>query len=82
MNEIIITNRSAKRLEYETLTGFQVWDVTRGQVFAEMREHERRVWSVDFSLVDPTRLASGGDDGCVKIWHINQVNFDLYIRFS
>ncbi|KAJ4806840.1 Protein SPA1-RELATED 3 [Rhynchospora pubera] len=50
----------------------QVWDVTRGQVFAEMREHERRVWSVDFSLVDPTRLASGGDDGCVKIWHINQ----------
>ncbi|KAJ3695109.1 hypothetical protein LUZ60_000486 [Juncus effusus] len=50
----------------------QVWDVTRGQVFAEMREHERRVWSVDFSLVDPTRLASASDDGSVKIWHINQ----------
>ncbi|OVA14916.1 Protein kinase domain [Macleaya cordata] len=50
----------------------QVWDVTRGQVFMEMREHERRVWSVDFSLVDPTKLASGSDDGAVKLWNINQ----------
>nr|CAB3478169.1 unnamed protein product [Digitaria exilis] len=33
-----------------------VWDVTRNQVFVEMREHERRVWSVDFSIVDPTKL--------------------------
>ncbi|KAF7141227.1 hypothetical protein RHSIM_Rhsim06G0199300 [Rhododendron simsii] len=41
----------------------QVWDVTRSQVFMEMREHERRVWSVDFSLADPTMLASGSDDG-------------------
>jgi WD40 repeat protein len=72
MIEIILKNRG-KKSRNETLTGFQVWDVTRGQVFSEMREHERRVWSVDFSLVDPTRLASGGDDGCVKIWHINQV---------
>eukprot|EP00262_Sarcandra_glabra_P012920 TRINITY_DN3440_c0_g1_i1.p1 TRINITY_DN3440_c0_g1~~TRINITY_DN3440_c0_g1_i1.p1 ORF type:complete len:901 (-),score=151.37 TRINITY_DN3440_c0_g1_i1:409-3111(-) len=50
----------------------QVWDVTRGQVFAEMKEHERRVWSVDFSLADPTKLASGSDDGAVKLWNINQ----------
>ncbi|CAL9187223.1 protein SPA1-RELATED 4-like isoform X1 [Musa acuminata AAA Group] len=50
----------------------QVWDATRSQVFAEMREHERRVWSVDFSLADPTKLASGSDDGAVKIWNINQ----------
>ncbi|KAL5997666.1 hypothetical protein ACLOJK_008596 [Asimina triloba] len=41
----------------------QVWDVTRGQAFMEMREHEKRVWSVDFSLADPTKLASGSDDG-------------------
>ncbi|KVH93042.1 hypothetical protein Ccrd_004904 [Cynara cardunculus var. scolymus] len=41
---------------------FQVWDVTQNQVSAEMREHERRVWSVDFSA-DPTLLASGSDDG-------------------
>uniref|UniRef100_A0A1D1Z4E4 Protein SPA1-RELATED 3 n=1 Tax=Anthurium amnicola TaxID=1678845 RepID=A0A1D1Z4E4_9ARAE len=50
----------------------QVWDVTRSQVFLEMREHERRVWSVDFSLADPTKLASGSDDGTVKLWNINQ----------
>ncbi|KAH7657635.1 Vesicle coat complex COPII subunit SEC13 protein [Dioscorea alata] len=50
----------------------QVWDVTRSQVFAEFREHERRVWSVDFSVADPTKLASGSDDGSVKLWNINQ----------
>ncbi|KAK1275528.1 Protein SPA1-RELATED 3 [Acorus gramineus] len=41
----------------------QVWDVTRNQAFIEMKEHERRVWSLDFSQMDPTRLASGSDDG-------------------
>ncbi|KAK6154346.1 hypothetical protein DH2020_008594 [Rehmannia glutinosa] len=50
----------------------QVWDVTRSQAFMEMREHERRVWSVDFSVADPTLLASGSDDGSVKLWNINQ----------
>lgn len=50
----------------------QVWDVTRSQVFVEMREHERRVWSVDFSIVDPTKLVSGSDDGSVKLWDMNQ----------
>ncbi|OWM81413.1 hypothetical protein CDL15_Pgr007451 [Punica granatum] len=41
----------------------QVWDVTRSQVLIEMREHEKRVWSIDFSSADPTMLASGSDDG-------------------
>lgn len=50
----------------------QVWDVTRSQVLTEMREHERRVWSIDYSLADPTMLASGSDDGSVKLWSINQ----------
>ncbi|KAJ0522618.1 putative protein kinase PEK-PEK family transcription factor WD40-like family [Helianthus annuus] len=49
----------------------QVWDVTQGQVAAEMREHQRRAWSVDFSA-DPKLLASGSDDGSVKLWNINQ----------
>lgn len=49
----------------------QVWDVTRSKVL-EMREHEKRVWSVNYSLVDPTKLASGSDDGTVKLWKINQ----------
>ncbi|KAI3815006.1 hypothetical protein L1987_14657 [Smallanthus sonchifolius] len=49
----------------------QVWDVTQSQVSMQMREHESRVWSVDFSA-DPTLLASGSDDGSVKLWNINQ----------
>lgn len=61
------------------LMKLQVWDVTRGQVFAEMREHERRVWSVDFSLVEPTKLASGSDDGAVKLWNINQAILFLHL---
>jgi WD40 repeat protein len=40
-------------------------------------EHEKRAWSVDFSKADPTRLASGGDDGCVKLWSISQVSHCL-----
>ncbi|KAG8637134.1 protein SPA1-RELATED 3 isoform X2 [Manihot esculenta] len=50
----------------------QVWDVTRSQVLTEMREHERRIWSIDFSTADPTMLASGSDDCSVKLWNINQ----------
>ncbi|XP_002533551.2 protein SPA1-RELATED 3 isoform X2 [Ricinus communis] len=50
----------------------QVWDITRSQVLTEMREHERRVWSIDFSSADPTTLASGSDDCSVKLWNINQ----------
>jgi len=60
---------------------FQVWDVTRSQVFVEMREHERRVWSVDFSIVDPTKLVSGGDDGCVKLWDMNQAILFLHLLY-
>ncbi|XP_018823028.2 protein SPA1-RELATED 3-like isoform X3 [Juglans regia] len=50
----------------------QLWDVARSQSLMEMREHERRVWSIDFSSADPTMLASGSDDGSVKLWSINQ----------
>ncbi|PHU12632.1 hypothetical protein BC332_19562 [Capsicum chinense] len=57
----------------------QVWDVTRSQLFMEMREHERRVWSVDFSVADPTMLASGSDDGSVKLWNINQAILFLHL---
>ncbi|GMI65514.1 SPA1-related 3 [Hibiscus trionum] len=57
----------------------QVWDVTRSQVLTEMKEHEKRVWSIDFSSADPTVLASGSDDGCVKLWSINQAILLLHL---
>lgn len=57
----------------------QVWDVVRNQVFTEMKEHEKRVWSVDYSVADPTLLASGSDDGFVKLWNINQAIIILHL---
>ncbi|KAG4960796.1 hypothetical protein JHK82_037473 [Glycine max] len=60
----------------------QLWDVTRSQVISEMREHERRVWSIDFSSADPTMLASGSDDGSVKLWSINQAIPFLHLGVS
>ncbi|KAK1285454.1 hypothetical protein QJS10_CPB20g02067 [Acorus calamus] len=50
----------------------QLWDAGTGQGFTQYAEHRRRAWSVDFSQVDPTRLASGGDDCSVKLWSINE----------
>ncbi|CAI5531526.1 unnamed protein product [Closterium sp. Naga37s-1] len=50
----------------------QLWDAGTGAAVMEWGEHEKRAWSVDFSPCDPTRLASGSDDGTVKLWSINQ----------
>lgn len=45
----------------------------------EMREHEKRVWSIDYSAADPTLLASGSDDSSVKLWSINQAILFLHL---
>eukprot|EP00245_Coleochaete_scutata_P002317 TRINITY_DN13018_c0_g2_i1.p1 TRINITY_DN13018_c0_g2~~TRINITY_DN13018_c0_g2_i1.p1 ORF type:complete len:321 (+),score=40.09 TRINITY_DN13018_c0_g2_i1:143-964(+) len=50
----------------------QLWDASTGQPVVEYEEHEKRTWSVDFSRLDPKHLASGSDDGTVKLWSINQ----------
>lgn len=39
-----------------------LWDSNTGQAIVQLEEHEKRVWSVDFSRTDPTQLASGSDD--------------------
>ncbi|KAM7280114.1 hypothetical protein ACFE04_007248 [Oxalis oulophora] len=50
----------------------KLWDATTGQVVSHYMEHEKRAWSVDFSPVCPTKLASGSDDCSVKLWGINE----------
>lgn len=51
---------------------FQLWDATVGQEVSQFNEHTKRAWSVDFSQVHPTKLASGSDDCAVKLWSINE----------
>lgn len=43
----------------------------------EYEEHEKRVWSVDFSRVEPSMLVSGSDDCKVLLQHISpyELNF-------
>ncbi|XP_077252163.1 protein SPA1-RELATED 2-like isoform X2 [Tasmannia lanceolata] len=58
----------------------QLWDASTGQGFSQYIEHQKRAWSVDFSQVDPTKLASGSDDCSVKLWSINEENCINTIR--
>ncbi|KAL2648605.1 hypothetical protein AAZV13_05G182800 [Glycine max] len=50
----------------------KLWDANTGQGFSGFTEHEKRAWSVDFSLVCPTKFVSGSDDCSVKLWSINE----------
>ncbi|KNA06691.1 hypothetical protein SOVF_178660 [Spinacia oleracea] len=52
----------------------KLWDASTGQEFSRHTEHEKRAWSVDFSLLDPMKLATGSDDCSVKLWSINERN--------
>ena len=65
--------------DYEGIVA--VWDVATAQSVVEFEEHEKRAWSVDFSLTEPTRLVSGSDDGKVKLWCTRQegslLNIDM-----
>ncbi|KAG8382161.1 hypothetical protein BUALT_Bualt05G0047900 [Buddleja alternifolia] len=58
----------------------KLWDASTGQVFSQFTEHSERAWSVDFSRVDPTKLASGSDDRLVKVWNINDKKSSCTIR--
>lgn len=50
----------------------KIWDAGTGEVVSHHSEHEKRAWSVDFSRVDPMKLASGSDDCSVKLWSMNE----------
>ncbi|XP_068665370.1 protein SUPPRESSOR OF PHYA-105 1-like [Aristolochia californica] len=52
----------------------QLWDASTVQGFMRFTEHHKRAWSVDFSPLNPMKLASGSDDCSVKLWSINEEN--------
>ncbi|XP_073525625.1 uncharacterized protein [Phyllobates terribilis] len=58
----------------------KLWDASTCQEISKYTEHERRAWSVDFSRLDPTKLASGSDDCSVRLWSINERNSLCSIR--
>lgn len=51
----------------------QLWDVSTGAKteISQFEAHAKRVWSVDFSRLDPMQFASASDDATVKLWNIN-----------
>jgi protein suppressor of PHYA-105 1 len=59
-----------------------MWDAGSGRIFSQYTEHQKRAWSVDFSLADPMMFASGSDDCSVKLWRINEACFLLYHSMS
>ena len=52
----------------------QLWDVASGSTFElnQFEDHEKRVWSIDFSQLDPMQFASASDDSTVRIWNLQQ----------
>jgi WD40 repeat protein len=48
-----------------------VFDAASSHHVQKFEEHEKRAWSLDFSVADPTRLVSGSDDNKVKVWSMN-----------
>ncbi len=40
----------------------RVWDACTSQQVCSFAEHEKRAWSVDYSSLDPSKIASASDD--------------------
>ncbi|KAF2361731.1 WD40 repeat, partial [Trinorchestia longiramus] len=48
-----------------------IWDAFTAQKQHVYKEHQKRCWSVDFNKMDTKLIASGSDDACVKLWHLD-----------
>jgi len=60
-----VTSRLASS-DYEGVV--TVWDAETKTAVCEFEEHDKRAWTVDFCRADAKLLASGSDDGRVKVW--------------
>ncbi|KAE9615371.1 putative protein kinase PEK-PEK family transcription factor WD40-like family [Lupinus albus] len=60
----------------------QMWDAGTGQPLSKYLEHQKRAWSVHFSLSDPKLFASGSDDCSVKLWNVGEASFLLGILIT
>ncbi|KAJ3174844.1 RING finger and WD repeat domain-containing protein 2 [Geranomyces variabilis] len=56
--------------DYEGLV--HLWDSETGSAIRNFDEHEKRVWSVDWTTNDPDLFASSSDDAKGKLWSVNQ----------
>ncbi|KAI3749647.1 hypothetical protein L2E82_20263 [Cichorium intybus] len=54
------TNNHIASSDYEGIV--TIWDVNTRQSVMEYEEHEKRVWSVDYSQIESSMLVSGSDD--------------------
>lgn len=52
----------------------QLWDVSSGATneLTQFEEHSKRIWSIDFSRLDPLQFASASDDSTVRLWNLQQ----------
>lgn len=65
-------NNENKIAASDYIGGVNIWDVNTGTQIIALQEHKKRCWSVDFNEVDTRIMASGSDDGTVKLWSLNQ----------
>eukprot|EP00873_Tetraselmis_striata_P009973 jgi/Tetstr1/430237/TSEL_020065.t1 len=49
-----------------------LWDTGKGERVRSFTEHGKRVWSADFSVLDPKLILSGGDDSTVRLWSVSE----------
>jgi E3 ubiquitin-protein ligase RFWD2 len=59
-----------------------IWDTNTCKPIAEYEEHEKRAWTVDYCPSKPHLLASGSDDGRVKLWSATQRDSVATIRMN
>jgi protein suppressor of PHYA-105 1 len=59
-----------------------LWDVEMGEEVQRFCGHKQRIWSLAFSLKQPTVFASASDDCSLRLWSTEQPRSTLSITFD